>query len=171
MYIFAFLMYKYTSMNSKTKRIIVIKQLIQQYKISSQEDLLEKLKKEGFEYTQATLSRDLNFLKTIKVPDENGNYIYSLPENGNSLKNENNRLPLKGFISIEFSNQLAVIKTNSGYATGIASTIDSANIFEILGTVAGDDTIIVIPREGVKKSDVVNSLISNFSELEDKLKH
>lgn len=164
-------MYKYTLMSEKTQRLIFIKKIIQKQKISSQEELLEKLKKQGFDYTQATLSRDLKYLKVIKVPDESGDYIYALQEN-RMIKNKEEMLslPLKGFLSIEFSNQLGVIKTISGYATGIASTIDSTAIYEILGTVAGDDTIIVIPREGARKNDIVNALLMNFPEVKDKLK-
>ena len=158
-------------MGDKTQRLIFIKKVIQKQKIYSQEELLEKLKKQGFNYTQATLSRDLKYLKVIKVPDEEGEYIYSLQEKM-TFKNKTKSvsLSLEGFISITFSNHIGVIKTNSGYATGIASTIDRAAIYEVLGTVAGDDTIIVIPREGAKKSDILNSLIFNFPDLKNKLK-
>jgi len=154
----------------KTQRLIAIKKIIKQHKIFSQEELLEKLKKKGFDYTQATLSRDLKTLRIIKHPDENGNYIYTLREIMASEKKPkvNSEIALNGFISIGFSNNLAVIKTFSGHAAVISSTIDAANIYEIIGTVAGDDTIIIVPREGAKKADLINALKVNFPELKGK---
>jgi transcriptional regulator of arginine metabolism len=154
----------------KTQRLIAIKKIIQQHKIASQEELLEKLKKKGFDYTQATLSRDLKTLRIIKHPDEDGNYIYALRDIMGSEKRPKVKasVALNGFISIAFSNNLGVIKTLSSHAAVIASIIDSASIYEIVGTVAGDDTIIIVPREGVKKADLANALKVNFPELKDK---
>ncbi len=155
----------------KTQRLIAIKKIIQLHKIASQEELLEKLKKKGFDYTQATLSRDLKTLRIIKHPDEEGNYVYSLRDIMGSEKRPKVKpaIALNGFISIAFSNNLGVIKTISGHAAVIASTIDSVKIYEIIGTVAGDDTIIIVPREGAKKVDIANALKVNFPELKDKL--
>jgi len=156
----------------KTQRLIAIKKIIQQYKISSQEELLEKLKKKGFDYTQATLSRDLKTLKIIKHPDENGDYIYALRDLFmKTNRKQKTALPdtLTGYISIAFSNNLCVIKTMISHAAVVASVIDAANIYEIIGTIAGDDTILVIPREGVKKADLINILKVNFPDIKDKI--
>jgi transcriptional regulator of arginine metabolism len=76
-------------------------------------------------------------------------------------------LPVTGFLSIEFSGNFAVIKTVPGYASSIASRIDKDDYFEILATIAGDDTILVIPREGVNKNDVLNVLAMIMPEIKD----
>jgi transcriptional regulator of arginine metabolism len=156
----------------KTQRLIAIKKIIQQHKIASQEELLEKLKKKGFDYTQATLSRDLKTLRIIKHPDEGGNYVYALRDAymaSDKRPKAKTSMVLNGFESIAFSNNFAVIKTAISHAAVVATVIDSVNIYEIIGTVAGDDTILVIPREGVKKADIINAFKINFPELKDKL--
>ena len=137
---------------------MIIRKIIREGKISNQEELLEKLEKAGFSLTQATLSRDLKFLKVGKVPDNKRGYIYVLPEaemyQANMLSDD--RFPVNGFISLDFSYHLGVLKTLPGYASSIALAIDNLDTYEVLGTVAGDDTILIIPREGVPKEDVRN---------------
>jgi len=148
-------------MKTKTQRLLTIRKIIEKEKISSQEELLGKLVKEGFHLTQATLSRDLKFLKAGKIPDNRKGYIYMLSSSEmeqSNLLNESN-FPVNGFLSIDFAWNMGVIKTLPGYANGIASAIDNLETFEILGTVAGDDTILVIPREGVGKEDVINVMV------------
>ena len=145
----------------KTQRLIAIKQIVSEKKISSQDELLTLLNNQGYQITQATLSRDLKYLKVAKVPDSEVGYRYVVPENGQ--KNPEEQLTLEGFpmnriSSIEFSGQMAVIKTRPGFANSIASVIDSYGIFEVLGTIAGDDTILLINRDGVSKTDVINAL-------------
>ena len=109
----------------------------------------------GFSVTQATLSRDIKQLKVAKVHDGNGDYVYRLP--GESISKqaqpEGKKKP-----NIEFSGNLAVVKTRPGYAMGIASDIDSHAPSEILATIAGDDTILVIPRNGVSQDKVIAAL-------------
>jgi transcriptional regulator of arginine metabolism len=142
-------------------------------KISTQEELLTVLAEKGFALTQATLSRDLKFLKVGKIADPEKGYIYFLPEGqeGLQIKHAINRdnFPVNGFISIKFSNNLGVIRTKSGYASSIASLIDSNAPYEVLGTIAGDDTILVIPVEGVAPQDVKNAMIMIMPELEGKI--
>ncbi len=108
--------------------------------------------------TQATLSRDLKLLKIFKSPDPHGGYIYVLPKDQIVEQNEQvgrvNYLA-DGFLSIDFSGNLAVVKTKPAYASSIAAIIDSANSFEIIGTIAGDDTIFLVLRQGVEQADVV----------------
>lgn len=155
-------MYKYANMN-KTKRLLEIRNIIQSQKIGSQDELLSVLNTRGFEYTQATLSRDLKYLKVGKVSDDEKGMIYQLPDQfipTNSATpdiQQNNNQP-SGFISIEFSANMAVIKTLPGFASSLAYRIDGMNAFEILGTIAGDDTILVIAREGIPRQDVVHCL-------------
>jgi transcriptional regulator of arginine metabolism len=146
-------------MKVRSNRLIEIRRILRSSKINSQEDLLVKLDKKGYHYTQATLSRDLRFLKVGKRPDEKGNFVYFLADEAyddNSNINEDSFH--LGFRSIEFSRNLAIIRTSPGFASGLAYAIDNLKSFEILGTIAGDDTILIISRDGSKKSDIINKL-------------
>ena len=140
----------------KQERLSTISRLIKEGSIGSQEELQRKLKQEGFPVTQATLARDIKQLKIVKAHDENGNYVYRLPI---YRSKESALLSVKsGKFNIEFSGNLAVIKTRPGYAMGIASDIDTNAPQEILGTIAGDDTILIIPREGFSRESVLDAL-------------
>ncbi len=140
----------------KQERLSTISRLIKEGSIGSQEELQRKLKQEGFPVTQATLSRDIKQLKIVKAHDENGNYVYRLP----IYRSKESALSSvkSGKFNIEFSGNLAVIKTRPGYAMGIASDIDTNAPQEILGTIAGDDTILIIPREGFSRESVLDAL-------------
>lgn len=145
---------------SKRSRHKTIKELIAETEISNQEDLLNLLLDKGFSLTQATLSRDMKELKIIKAPATNGVYIYHLPEKI-SVKQSNEpeiSLSAYGFMSIDFSGQLAVVKTRPGYAMSIASEIDVKATDTVLGTVAGDDTILLIPKENISREEIILSL-------------
>lgn len=127
--------------------------------------LLKLLMDKGFELTQATLSRDIKELKIVKVPTAKGNYVYQFSESMHTLEEE---MPLSsfGFVDIEFSGQLAVIKTRPGYAMAIAGEIDRRATRYILGTVAGDDTILLIPRENISREEVIASLSEFIPNIE-----
>ncbi len=156
-------------MGNRTERLLTIKDLITTKKISSQEELLKLLKAKGLNYTQATLSRDLKFLKVNKISNIEKGYIYELPEQhiaGNDIAES---YAAKGFTSIQFANHLGIIKTIPGYASSIASLIDKTNPFEIAGTIAGDDAILIIPNDNVSESDVINALVLIIPELKEKL--
>lgn len=159
-------------MKNRTKRQLAVKQAIIKGKISSQDELLHILKDQGYDLTQATLSRDLKILKVAKVSDPTLGYVYVIPE-GASTENqrENTRINFlaDGFRDLQFSGNMAVIRTMPGYASSIAAVIDNAEPFEIIGTIAGDDTILLIMREGVTPSDLGNSLILIMPKLEDKI--
>lgn len=156
-------------MGNRTERLLVIKDMIANQKISSQEELLSLLEAKGLNYTQATLSRDLKFLKVNKISDPEKGYIYELPNQHNNENDLAVTFAARGFISIQFSQHLGVIKTIPGYASSLASLIDRNNPFEIIGTIAGDDTILIIPHENVSESDILNALILIIPELKDKL--
>lgn len=151
-------------MKTKKERLDAICDIIQTKVIRNQEDLLKQLNTKGFTTTQATLSRDIKQLKVAKTHDGKDNYIYSLPENGINLQQKQNKeTPDKnqtslGYANIEFSGNLAVVKTKPGYAMAIASDIDAKAPREILATVAGDDTILLIPREGISRNDIIKAL-------------
>jgi transcriptional regulator of arginine metabolism len=158
MYKFAFSMYKYT-MSNRNERLMAIRRLIGNRNISSQEALMKLLEEQGFELTQATLSRDLKYLKVAKMPDDRSGYVYILPDKDQVI--EEVMLPgtrLGGLISFDFAQGMAILRTLPGHAGSIAYTIDNLNAYEIAGTIAGDDTILLIPRDGVSKSDLTNLL-------------
>ena len=160
-------------MSSKTKRLLAIRKIVSTMKIGTQEELLSVLAEKGFALTQATLSRDLKFLKVGKISDPEKGYVYFMPEGVEAVQikhavNKDN-FPVNGFISLKFSNHLGVIRTKSGYASSIASLIDSQAPYEVLGTIAGDDTILIIPIEGVSQQDVKNAMIMIMPELEGKI--
>ncbi|HEY3371502.1 MAG TPA: ArgR family transcriptional regulator [Prolixibacteraceae bacterium] len=159
-------------MKNRTKRQLAIKQIILSGRMSSQDELLHIMKDQGFELTQATLSRDLKILKVAKVSDQALGYVYVIPEGRNTENHrENTRINFlaDGFRNLEFSGNMAVMKTLPGYASSLAVVIDNAQLYEIIGTIAGDDTILIILREGVSASDLINSLILVMPTLEDKL--
>ncbi len=143
-------------MNGKKQRLSVIENIIRTEVIRSQDDLQRSLSDKGFEVTQATLSRDMKQLKIVKTHDGDDRYVYTFPD----MTLQESRLPaaLLDESLVAFSGNLAVIKTRPGYAMGIASDIDEHAPDEILGTIAGDDTILVIPREGYTKVQVRNAL-------------
>lgn len=150
-------------MKNKSNRLDAIKIIISSKEVGSQEELLQELSREGFALTQATLSRDLKQLKVAKAASMNGNYVYVLPNNTMYKRmvephKASELLMHSGFISIEFSDNLAVIKTRPGYASSLAYDIDVHNFPEILGTIAGDDTIMMVLKRGCTERDVKDAL-------------
>jgi transcriptional regulator of arginine metabolism len=134
----------------KTKRLLAIERIIAQEKILSQEALLRKLKAKGMICTQATLSRNLKQLGIRRIPDGSGNYRYALPDENRQSATPEVRLNLLPVIrEIVEAKGLMVIKTIPGNANSTAYYIDNSNRYEIAGTIAGDDTILVIPRNGI----------------------
>lgn len=147
------------SMVTKKERHKIIVDLVLSNHISNQDILLNLLITKGCDVTQATLSRDMKELKIAKAPNIDGEYIYQLTGgNPNTEKENTTNLASYGFISIGFSGNLGVIKTRPGYAMAIAGEIDEKASDLILGTVAGDDTILLIAKETVSKQAVILSL-------------
>lgn len=150
-------------MKVKKNRLETLRMIISSQELGNQEELLIALQKEGFKLTQATLSRDLKQLKVAKAATMNGNYVYVLP-NVTMYKRVSTPHQIKemmqvpGFLSIQFSGNMGVIKTRPGYASSIAYNIDSSDIPHILGTIAGDDTIFIVIKQGVHEDEVVNAL-------------
>ncbi|NBC82513.1 MAG: ArgR family transcriptional regulator [Bacteroidetes bacterium] len=158
-------------MGNRTERLLAIKEIISGNKIASQEELLHLLERRGLNFTQATLSRDLKFLKVNKIADAQKGYIYKLPDSIGEQNRPiaNGAYSAQGFLSLQFSNKLGVIKTLPGYASSIASIIDRASPFEIIGSIAGDDTILIIPHDNVTEQDVRNALVLIIPELKEQL--
>ncbi len=150
-------------MKIKNDRLEALRMIISSQELGSQDELLTALKKEGFQLTQATLSRDLKQLKVAKAASMRGNYVYVLPNDTmykrvSSHHTIKEMLEVPGFLNINFSGNIGVIKTRPGYASSIAYNIDNNNIEEILGTIAGDDTIFIVIKQGVTKNEVINAL-------------
>ena len=149
-------------MNDKDGRLRAIAKIINNYKVPSQEHLLKILSENGVNITQATLSRDLKYLKVRKIPDENGEYFCALPEKpSDSLKTYIEDFK-RGYISIAFSANLAVIKTLAGHADTVAIALDKIKIPGILGTIAGDDTILIILKENFSKESLMENMHNYF---------
>lgn len=155
-------------MKQRYSRLSVIKDIIKKNRIDNQDTLLNLLKEEGYPVTQATLSRDLKMLKVGKISDGWSGYYYSLPDNDLVAESEKSYIQdvRRGVISIEFSGNLGVIKTRSGHANSVAIGLEVLNLPEILGTLAGDDTIFVILREGMTKEDLLESFKDRIPELD-----
>ena len=137
--------------------------IISSQELGSQEELLSALQKEGFQLTQATLSRDLKQLKVAKASSMSGNYVYVLPNDTmykrvSTPSKVREMMEVPGFLSINFSGNMGVIKTRPGYASAIAWNIDGSDIPQIIGTIAGDDTLFIVIKEGVSHRDVINAL-------------
>ena len=150
-------------MKVKTNRLEALRLIISSQQLGSQDELLNALQKEGFKLTQATLSRDLKQLKVAKAASMSGNYVYVLPNETmykrvstpNSIRE---MMKVPGFISIDFSGNMGIIKTRPCYVSSIAWNIDNSDVPEILGTIAGDDTIFSVIKEVVNHQDVVEAL-------------
>ncbi|MDD6006649.1 MAG: hypothetical protein PUC21_04995 [Bacteroidales bacterium] len=142
-------------MKNKKSRLQQIVELINNNCIGSQEELSKMLSTKGFMVTQATLSRDLKMLRITKVATDTGGYMYIIPDSNNIQDKllQSGQMIQKNhsasFVSINFSHNIAVIKTRNGYASGLAYDIDMSKTPEILGTIAGADTVFAILREDV----------------------
>ena len=156
-------------MKERLARLDIIRKLIKKEKIKSQDTLLDHLQKKGFAVTQATLSRDLKALKVGRISDNLGSYIYTLPGDEEQQETEKNYVQdfLRGYISIDWSGNIVVIKTHSGHSDPVALAIDVMGFDEILGTIAGsDNTVAVFLREGVSGKDFYRRLKDSIPELE-----
>ena len=150
-------------MKIKKNRLETLRMIISSQELGSQEELLNALQKEGFKLTQATLSRDLKQLKVAKAATMNGNYVYVLPnvtmyKRVSTPHQIREMMQVPGFLSINFSGNMGVIKTRPGYASSIAYNIDNSEIPQIIGTIAGDDTIFIVIKQGVSEEEVITAL-------------
>lgn len=157
-------------MKNKQNRLNAIRIIISNERIGNQDELLKKLYAQGFELTQATLSRDLKQLNVAKTAANDGSYIYILPSNPlyKRLSKDKQAYESKvrsGFVSICYSANIAVIKTRPGYAGGIAYDIDEHELPSVLATVAGDDTILLVIKEGYTHKEVEHHLENIIPEM------
>ena len=134
-----------------------IKKIIREKDIINQDMLLEILNAKGINVTQATLSRDIKELKIVKGHSNSGEYAYQLNTGGITSQLDTLASVFK-ILSIEFSGNIGVLKTSPGFAMAIAGEIDKKAQDVVLGTVAGDDTIFIVPRENISRQTVINKL-------------
>lgn len=146
----------------KISRHSKILEIIGNNVIETQEELAEQLKKSGINVTQATVSRDIKELRLIKVLTKDGRYKYAAMKEQNSMLSE--RL-FKTFsetvLSVDYSGNIIVVKTFSGAANAAGEAIDAFDIKEIVGTVAGDNTIFIL----VRNAENVSTVIEKFKKL------
>jgi transcriptional regulator of arginine metabolism len=158
------------SAKTKIARQEKIKQLISTGQIKSQFQLVSLLKKQGFNVTQATVSRDLDELKISKLKDINGKSGYVLTEiteKSTKALDSVKKILTEWVITVGSSANLVVIKTAPGSAHVVGSALDRANLKEILGTVAGDDTLLVILKEGYQSAQVAKFLLNLINRKEE----
>ena len=137
--------------------------IINNYDIDTQEALIAKLAEAGYNVTQTTISRDINQLKLVKAVTASGTYKYIVPD----VKRENNRTVMNSaltdaVIKIEAAKNIVVVKTLSGMANAIAVCVDSLNHDEIVGSVAGDDTIIIVTKDDSVADSMAHNLKTAF---------
>ena len=131
----------------KTKRQTKMLELIKKHDIETQEELSDYLQKEGYQVTQATVSRDIREFKLTKVAMSNGRQKYAaLTEANEDLSEKYTRVFRDAFVSMDMAQNILVIKTVSGMAMAVAAAIDAMHLHEIVGCIAGDDTIMCAVR-------------------------
>ena len=139
----------------KTRRQEQIIDIISKHEIETQEELINQLLKSGFDVTQATVSRDIRELKLVKVATRHGGYRYMLPPHKNvSMNVRFNSALAESIIRVDYAMNSIVIKTYPGLANAVATGIDGLNIPDILGCVAGDDTILIVTRTLESAEDI-----------------
>ncbi len=139
----------------KVNRHAKIVELVNKYQIETQEELADRLNQEGYRVTQATVSRDIRDLKLTKVQSENGKQRYAVLKQTENMPTEKYARILKdGFISMDMAQNILVIKTVSGMAMAVAAAIDDMKWHEVVGCIAGDDTIMCAIRS-VEDTEVV----------------
>ena len=131
----------------KSKRHAKILEIISKYNIETQEELSDHLEQAGFHVTQATVSRDIRELKLTKVADQKGRQKYSaLTENQVDMSEKYIHVFQAGFVSMDMAQNILVIRTVSGMAMAVAAALDAMDCHEIVGSIAGDDTIMCAVR-------------------------
>ncbi len=149
----------------KKQRLLKIKELIEKYEIDTQEELCSRLNDAGFSVTQATVSRDIRELKLTKISKSGGGFKYALlVESEHYLSDKYLRVLKDGYVSMEPAQNLLVVKTVSGMAMAVAAAIDSMKFRQIVGSIAGDDTIMMALKtneDAVKVYKEIKSVIED----------
>ena len=150
----------------KIKRHAVIRDIIENSLVETQEDLAAALRARHIDVTQATVSRDIKTLMLVKVPAGNGRYRYALPREKGALlsKERMARLFYDSVVSLDYSENIVVVKTLPGTANAVAAILDHMPWQEVVGTVAGDDSILVVVKPKEAAPEVVRRMENFFAE-------
>ncbi len=153
----------------KSGRHDKIMELIDHFEIETQEELIRFLQREGYNVTQATVSRDINELKLSKIPTGHGTYKYTMPKPKSKPKpdpekpeaslNFNNAI-IESIKKVDFSGNMLVVSTYPGLANAVAAGLDAIESDDILGSVAGDDTIFIVTRGPEASKELVERIMS-----------
>ena len=143
----------------KTKRQTKILELIQKHDIETQEELSAYLTKDGYQVTQATVSRDIRELKLTKIAMDNGRQRYAvLSDADTGMAERLVRVLREGFVSMDYAGNILVIKTVSGMASAVGAAVDAIKLSEIIGSIAGDDTLMCVIRTEEDAVNIMNKL-------------
>jgi transcriptional regulator of arginine metabolism len=146
----------------KYNRHARILEIIEKNIIETQEELAEKLKLLGMDVTQATVSRDIKELRLIKVMSEDGRYRYApFSQRESTISNKLLMVLNQSYVSSDYANNIVIVKTLPGMAQAAASAVDSQSWTEVLGTIAGDDTIMIICRA----EKIAEELVNKFNKM------
>lgn len=146
----------------KVNRHAKIIELINKHQIETQEELAAYLNQEGFKVTQATVSRDIRDLKLTKVPAGDGKQFYAVHQSGDEMGEKYIRVLREGFLSMDMAQNILVIKTVTGMANAVCVAIDAMNWPEVVGSIAGDDTIMCAIRsveDTIKVMDKIGKIV------------
>ena len=144
----------------KRNRQEAILRVISQYEVETQQELAQRLKEEGFEVTQATVSRDIRDMKLSTMPTGEGHQKYVRFHNDEKhLSGKYVNVLKEGFVSIDMAQNILVVKTVSGMAMAVAAAIDAMKYPEIVGTIAGDDTIMMAVRTVEDTKSLMNQIL------------
>lgn len=152
-------------MGNKSERLNLIKRIVSEELIGSQEDLISRLANLGIQATQSTLSRDFKEINISKMPHPDKGYVYVLSEKLGSEVVANTANLADAVLSLKFSHNLAVVATKSGYASAVSVIVDSRKNKDIIGSIAGDNNIILILHENAKHEDVLDYMHKLFPTL------
>jgi transcriptional regulator of arginine metabolism len=146
----------------KYSRHAKILELIEKYQIETQEELAEKLKEHGMDVTQATVSRDIKELRLVKTMVDGDRYKYSaISQNDGNISNKLLTIFTESFVSCDYANNIVVVKTLPGMAQAAGSAVDALKWTDIVGTIAGDDTIMIVCRA----EKIAEELVNKFNKM------
>lgn len=156
-------------MKDRNERLQSIKKIIRDHRITSQDELLDHLHSMGFRITQATLSRDLKLLQVGKIARGREGYHYTLPSEEELRESEANFIAdlQRGYVSLEFSNNIGVMRTLTGHADSVAIALDNLFARYVIGTIAGDDTVMMVLRPETDSTLLQNKLRESIPGIED----
>jgi len=149
----------------KKDRLAKIKELVENYEIETQEELAKRLIDEGFAVTQATVSRDIRQMKLTKISKNGGGFKYAiLLESEHYLSDKYLHVLKDGYMSMDVAQNILVVKTVAGMAMAVAAAIDAMKFKEIVGSIAGDDTIMMVLKNNQDAEKVYSQILNTLED-------